>query len=117
MPPGLHKGPNRIFSGQHDILRSVALDLLVLIQSSESIRFEICDAGEVPLYNFSNAGEILIFVRRKNMKFNARDLKKQSTLHWNIITSMPKSPRPARLITLPESQLMPTISDSLNFHI
>jgi hypothetical protein len=30
------------------------------------------------------------------MKFNARDLKKQSTLHWNIITSMPKSPGPAR---------------------
>ena len=39
------------------------------------------------------------------MKFNARDLKKQSTLHWNIITSMPKSPGPARAITVPESQI------------
>jgi len=31
--------------------------------------------GQVPLFDFSDAGDRIIFVRRKNMKLNAQDLK------------------------------------------
>jgi hypothetical protein len=49
-------------------------------RSSESVRFAICNKGEVPLYNFSDAGDRIAFVRRKNMKLNAQDLKEISAL-------------------------------------
>ena len=47
VPQGLHKGRNRIFSGQHGILVESHCDSLMLTQFSESIRLAICNEAEV----------------------------------------------------------------------
>ena len=52
VPQGLHKARNRLFSGQHGILVESYCNSLVLTRSSESIRFEIYNEGDVSLYNF-----------------------------------------------------------------